>query len=275
MSSPLSALLALAALLGGVLLAVPGQGIGRKRLRVMVHLLSIIGFAAVGSDLARRGDVWAGVGILAAGFLWTGGFWIASIRRRLRRGMRPQGHSAADGPAGRALPAERLARSAAGDPSAEDLAPTEDLDPQEREILRRLLAMGELRVSEIATPRERIVHADCSGGTAEVLDQMQRSRHPRIPVVDGSVDRIVGILHAKDLAPFVLEEKRSPALKGLMRRPLFVSHDRTVASLLELFRSQRSHMAVVVDAYSRTVGLITRSDLFRHLSGGGEGGGDG
>jgi CBS domain containing-hemolysin-like protein len=275
MSPPLVALLALAALLGLLLLAVPGQGGGWKRLRVMIHLLSTIGFAAVGSNLALHGDVWAGIGILAVGFLWIGGFWVVSIRRRLLRGARPHRLSTDRGTSGLAPSTEKIEEGAGGEPSADDFVPAEELDPQEREILRRLLAMGELRVSEIATPRERIVHADCSGGTAEVLGMMHRSRHPRIPVVDGSVDRIVGILHAKDLAPFVLEEKKSPALKGLMRRPLFVSHDRTVASLLELFRSQRGHMAIVVDAYSRTIGLITRSDLFRHLSGGGEGRADG
>ena len=263
-------LLVLSGLLGLALLFVPGHGSGWKRVRVLVHLLSIAGFAAAGSLPARGGEIWGGIGILAIGFVWTGFFWLASIHRRLSRGGRVHPH-AAGSMVGETAGTGRPAEEGTAGSAADDLAPQEDLDPQERELLRRLVAMREIRVSEIATPREEIVYADCAGGTEEVLEGMGRTRHPRIPVADGSLDRIVGVLHAKDLAPFVLAGKKSPPLKGLMRRPLFVAQDRTVASLLELFRSQRSHMAVVVDSYGRTVGLITRADLFRHLSGGGKG----
>ncbi len=69
-----------------------------------------------------------------------------------------------------------------------------------------------------------------------------------------------------------VEGGQRPPLKTLMRRPLFVSRDRTMATLLELFRSQRGHLAIVVDEYNRTLGLVSRDDVFRHLTGGSEAG---
>jgi CBS domain containing-hemolysin-like protein len=268
-------LLVVSVLLGPALFLFPGQGVAWKRLRVLVHLLSIAGFAAAGSLYAVRGEIWSGLGFLAVAFVWTGAFWLASIARRLRHGPHAPVHRREGGGEAAEHGEDRRGGGERESDSAAETGRQEDLDQQEREILRRLLTMGEIRVSEIATPREKIVYADCSGGTSEVLGKMHGTRHPRIPMVDGSLDRIVGILHAKDLVPFILEGRKNPALKGMMRRPLFVPEDRTVANLLELFRSQRSHMAVVVDTYSRTVGLITRADLFRHLSGGGGGHADG
>ena len=89
-------------------------------------------------------------------------------------------------------------------------------------------------------------------------------------MVDGTLDRIVGVVHAKDIIPLAVAGRQNPPLKTLMRRPLFVSHDQTTANVLELFRSQRGHLAIVVDAYNRTLGLVSRNDLFRHLTGGSE-----
>jgi CBS domain containing-hemolysin-like protein len=91
-------------------------------------------------------------------------------------------------------------------------------------------------------------------------------------MVDGSLDRIVGVVHAKDVVPLAVAGRPSPPLKTLMRRPLFVSTDQTAADVLEMFRSQRGHLAIVVDAFNRTLGVVSRDDLFRHLTGGSEAG---
>jgi magnesium and cobalt transporter len=100
---------------------------------------------------------------------------------------------------------------------------------------------------------------------------MRETGHLRIPMVDGSIDRIVGVVHAKDVVPLAIEGGPIRPLKTVMRRPLFVSKETTTAVLLELFRAQRGHLAILVDAYNRTYGLVTREDVFLHLSGGKEG----
>jgi CBS domain containing-hemolysin-like protein len=236
-------------------LAGAGGG-GAKQARILLHLFSLQSFGVAGWLFARGGDAWLGGALIVFGFAWTGAFWIAAVRRRL-----------AETPEITGLP------SAGAEPeSVPSIAggSGEELEPQGRAILRRLLAMREHRIGAIATPREAIVFADCAGGVDEAVDRIRKTRHLRIPMVDGSLDRIVGIVHAKDIIPLAAAGRPNPPLKKLMRRPLFVSQDQTTAYVLEMFRSQRGHLAIVVDAYNRTLGLVSRDDLFRHLTGGSE-----
>jgi len=250
----LTVALCLISALMAALLLVRGLSPFAKRLRVALHFLSMVGFCCAGWLLARAGHEWGGLGVVAFAFVWTGLFWVLSIRWRLVR--RP--------------PRARLATAVRTDPAPKEGgdAGRETLEPENEAVLARLLGMARVKVSDIATPREEIVFADCATGAAGALDRMRESGHLRIPMVDGSLDRVVGIVHAKDIVSHAVGRKPSPPLKSLMRRPLFVTSDRPVSGLLETFRSQRSHLAIVVDVYGRTLGVVTRGDLFRHLTGG-------
>jgi CBS domain containing-hemolysin-like protein len=256
MSSHSLLLAAASALLALALMVTRWGGGSGRHVRNLVHAASILGFTAAGWSVARDGRVGTGLVVLVVGLLWTGFVWISSIRRSWLAGRNA-------GPTGRA-----------GDVGREggDLSEGREdgLEPRSRVILDRLLAMKELKIGSIATPRERLVFADCSGGVTEALQKMRETRHLRIPMVDGSIDRIVGVLHAKDIVPVAIEGGPIRPLKTLMRRPIFVSKETSTAILLELFRAQRGHMAILVDAYNRTFGLVTREDLFLHLSGGQE-----
>ena len=240
-----------------LVLAGAGGG-GAKQARILLHLVSLQSFGVGGWLLARGGGAWLGAAALLLGFAWTGAFWIASVRRCLT-----------EAPEIDDLASPGVKQDIA--PAIVDGADSE-LEPQGRAILRRLLAMREQRIGAIATPREAIVFADCAGGVSEAVDRIRKTRHLRIPMVDGSLDRIVGIVHAKDIIPLAAAGRPNPPLKKLMRRPLFVSRDQTAADVLELFRSQRRHLAIVVDTYNRTLGLVSRDDLFRHLTEGSEAG---
>ena len=229
------------------------HGQGGAAARATVHLASLAAFAIAGVAIARGGSVWSGVGLAIAGAAWCGFFWILFIRARAAAKARSL-HPAS----------ERAAHASEIDAAAEAEA---DLEPGGRALLSRLLALEKVQVSELLVPRERIVYADLAGGLGEVLDKIRSTGHLRIPMADGSLDRIVGIAYAKDLIPLAAEGRPSPPLKGRIRRPIFVPKDRTAASLLDLFRSQRGHLAIVVDEYSRTAGLVTRDDVFRRLAG--------
>ena len=249
--------------LGAALLAVPllfltGRGQVVRSLRILIHLVSFQAFGVAGWLVARDRLTWLGLLLVLFGFTWTGIFWIVSIRRRIVKN--PVWAGEVGQRSGRQAP-----RNQADDEGGE-------LEPRGRVILDRLIAMKELRVGHVATARERIVSADCSGGIGEVIERMRSSRYLRIPMTDGSLDRIIGVVHAKDVVPLALPQRRDRPLKTLMRRPLFISRDQTMSHLLELFRSQRGHLAIVVDEYNRTLGLVSRGDVFRHLSGGEEGG---
>ncbi len=230
-----------------------GQGSSMRVIRFSFHTLSILCFGFAGWSMAREWPGWSGLLLILLGVVWTGIFWVASIHRRL------------------ADLSTWMSDSVRADGSLQSVGETSEvpggLEPRGRAILRRLVSMRERTVGSVVTDREMIVSADCAGGVAEALKQMKRSRYMRIPMTDGSLDRIVGVVHAKDIVPLAFEEGRPRPLKSLMRRPLFVSRDQTISALLELFRAQRGHLAIVVDEYGRTLGLVSRDDVFRHLSG--------
>jgi CBS domain containing-hemolysin-like protein len=242
----------------GVFFAIPlpfvsGAGTLRRLERILFHVLAMQSFAVAGWLLESSGRAGGGWVVLA-GFVTVGVFWVGSVRRRIRESRME-----------RLLPVQGPASAPAEGDAVE---PGESLEPSGRMILMRLLSLRELPVGSIATPREEIVYADCAAGVRGAVDQIRASGFLRIPMVDGSLDRIIGIVHAKDILRHDAVERNAPPLKSLLRRPLFVGQEKTAASLLETFRSQRSHMAIVVDVFGRTTGLITRDDLFHHLSGG-------
>ena len=245
------AILALSVVLALGLLLLPGESRRMRTVRGLVHVASLLGFGLAGWSLGRGSHGSLAIPVLLSGFVLTGILWIVSIRRRFAGGP-AEGQGISDDPGAE----ERPGIDAAG-----------DLGPQGRAILDRLVEMKRKPIASLGTPRERIVHAERDGGIEAALSLMRRRRFLRIPMVDGSLDRIVGVLHAKDVVPGWLDGTRDRPLKMILRRPLFVSSDRTIASLIELFRSQRGHLAIVVDEYNRTLALVSRDDVFRYLSG--------
>lgn len=246
------ALLALAILLAPAILLVQGRDRRATYLRGGLHLASMVGFTLAGWLLVRGDATWERLAFIVFGLGWTGPFWIVGLRHRHPRPL-PAGEAA------EAVPEDLL-----------DLPADEALEPRAQDSLERLLEISRLRVGAIATARDRIVYADCADGLGGALLKIRQSGFLRIPMADGGLDRIVGVIHAKDLIPSAMGGRPAGPLRSMMRRTFFISRDATVAGLLDLFRSQRGHLAIVVDEYNRTVGIVTRSDLFRHLAGGDE-----
>lgn len=256
----MNAIVVVAALLGAILSPVLMiHWVGRRDhrfLRGMIHMTILAAFAVAGGAHAREGSVWVAFAIVAAGTFWSGIFWVLSIRNIQSNGFED------------AIESEPLPDGESG------IAPetAAGLEPAGRALLARFLDLERSPVGEMTIPRDRIVYAELSGGAGEVLAKIRASGHLRIPMADRSLDRIVGVAYAKDLIPHLGEGKPAPPLKGLMRRPIFVSKDRRASGLLDLFRTHRGHLAIVVDEYGRTVGLVTRDDVFRALAGNGEAG---
>ena len=93
------------------------------------------------------------------------------------------------------------------------------------------------------------------------------SGHSRIPVYEGSVDAILGTIHAKDLLPALARGEREADLRALLRPPLLVPENRRVDELLDEFRRRNNHLAIVQDEYGGTAGLVTLEDLLEELVG--------
>jgi CBS domain containing-hemolysin-like protein len=135
-------------------------------------------------------------------------------------------------------------------------------------LLLRVLALEALPVESIMTPRERVATVDGSASPADAVERMRASGRARLPVtVDGSLDRILGVVHAKDLVPLVVDGGIATPLRRHVRRCLRVPRDQPVARLLADFRRNRVHFGIVTDPLGRTLGLVTMGDVFARLAG--------
>jgi len=137
------------------------------------------------------------------------------------------------------------------------------LGKDEREMIDSVMEFAEETVDRIMTPRVALQAFPVGTPREEIVRAVARGIHSRTLIYKGSIDRIVGVLHTKDV---LLNPNRDPY--SLMRRPLFVHERRPLTGLLHEFRRGKQHMAVVVDEYGGTSGCVTLNDLMEEIFGG-------
>lgn len=142
----------------------------------------------------------------------------------------------------------------------------ETLSSDERDMLHNMLLMGELTVSDVMIPRTEIVAVDHDITLTELKAVLQEQRHTRMPVYKGTLDRLLGFIHLKDLVPALAGDEAFDIDK-VMRDILFVAPSMKVVDLLVQMRVSGDHMAIVVDEYGGTDGLVTLEDLFEEIVG--------
>jgi putative hemolysin len=142
-----------------------------------------------------------------------------------------------------------------------------DLEEGEREMIASVIELGEQPVREVMVPRIDIVAAPDNSTVRDVLDRIVESGHSRIPIFDGSIDNITGVIYAKDLLRFLRDGPQSAPVKPLAREPSFVPETKKVDELLHEMQQRHVHLAVVVDEYGGTAGLITIEDLIEEIVG--------
>ena len=143
-----------------------------------------------------------------------------------------------------------------------------DLSSFEREMLRNLLHFGERDAGDVAIPRGEIVALPDKASWDEVVAAFAEHGHSRLPVYRDSLDEIVGMMLMKDVFPHLAASKPPKAhWTSLMRQPLFVPQARRALDVLADMRGSRVHLAVVVDEYSGTDGIITFEDLVEEIIG--------
>lgn len=141
------------------------------------------------------------------------------------------------------------------------------LEEEEHRRLRRVLRFGERRVREVMVPRTRIRAISAAAATDEVLATMAASTFTRLPVFEGDLDHIVGIVHVKDLAIALARDPEHITLAALIRAVPSVPFGVPVDEVLALLRRDRAQMAVVLDEYGGTAGLVTMEDLVEEVLG--------
>ena len=136
----------------------------------------------------------------------------------------------------------------------------------ENELLKNLAGLRGITASDVMVPRVNIVSVAMSDNFKDIVKQLIKTNHSRVPVRNDSLDDIVGILHIKDvLANLFLKEK--PNIKSLLKKPFFVSPSISLLDLLYEMRVKRRHLALVVDEYGGIDGLVTIEDLVEELVG--------
>lgn len=137
----------------------------------------------------------------------------------------------------------------------------------DKEMLRGILQFGDTSASEIMTPRIDITDIPLTASFSEVMHTVNESGYARIPVYDGTQDHIAGILYSRDLLPYVESRPADFDWHSLLREPYYVPESRMIDDLLEDFRRRHQHLAIVVDEYGGTQGLVTMEDVLEEIVG--------
>ena len=154
---------------------------------------------------------------------------------------------------------------------AEEESPAEDaggLSSVERQMLRNLLNFGDRTAGDVAMPRSDIIAVPQTISFPDLVAAFAEAGHSRLPVYKDSLDEVVGMIHIKDVFAILAAKAEPPVdISALMREPRYVPQSMGVLDLLADMRSTRTHLAVVLDEYSGTDGIITIEDLVEEIVG--------
>jgi CBS domain containing-hemolysin-like protein len=151
---------------------------------------------------------------------------------------------------------------------AEDERPIAgDLTPTERQMLRNLLHFGERTAGDVCVTRGEIMAVPSTIAFDDLVRAFADAEHSRLPVYGKSLDKVIGMIHIKDVFKAQEDPTRDRSTQALLREPLFVPESMSVIDLLARMRSQRIHLAIVVDEFGGTEGLVTIEDVVEEIVG--------
>ena len=142
----------------------------------------------------------------------------------------------------------------------------ESLEAEERQMIRHVVEFGDTTAREIMVPRIDMVALEVNTPVDEVIETITKCGHTRIPVYREKIDDIVGVLYVKDLITY-LYERKPVVLKDIIREAEFVPEAQKIDDILRLFKRTRKHIAIVVDEYGGTAGLVTMEDVLEEIVG--------
>jgi len=158
---------------------------------------------------------------------------------------------------------EEVIESREGEPPA-----VGDLSHVERQMLKNLLHFGERTADDLAVPRGEIVAVPSSISFDALVTAFAEAGHSRLPVYEGSLDTVIGMIHMKDVFALLVSGGEPPGdLTAILRTPLYVPESMGVLDLLARMRAERVHLAIVVDEFGGTEGLVTIEDVVEEIVG--------
>ncbi len=137
------------------------------------------------------------------------------------------------------------------------------------DMLDKVFNLGDTTVREVMVPRTEMVCVEADDTLAAVARVFARNAYSRVPVFEVSIDKIIGVLHSKDMmrAVLIADRTRQPTIRQMIRQPFFVPDSQKADELLNDFRKRRQYMALVLDEFGGTAGLITLNDLVTRIIG--------
>ena len=181
--------------------------------------------------------------------------WIgAAVERALARALPPADE-------------KKVARESSVERFREVVAAEAHVSPGEEEILHGVFSLGDTEVQEIMVPRVDVIGIEKSTPWSETLDRIRSSEHARFPVYDETLDNVVGILYAKDLLRAVVDDVEPDDWAALIRPAAFIPATKTIDQQLRDFKAQRTHIAVVIDEFGGTAGIVTIEDVLEEIVG--------
>jgi len=141
------------------------------------------------------------------------------------------------------------------------------LDPSSREMIEGIMGFTHMLVREIMIPRTEIVAVSTEATMEEIIDEVTESRHTRIPVYRGTIDNIVGILNVKDMLQFWSKQINKDDLLACLSTPYYIPETKNTHLLFYELKENKKHMAIVIDEYGGTAGLITLENLLEEIVG--------
>ncbi|WP_421942040.1 hemolysin family protein [Pedobacter sp.] len=141
------------------------------------------------------------------------------------------------------------------------------LDNNEHELIKNVFDFNERVVKNIMVPRTKISGVELTSPKEEVIDIIIKEGYSRLPVYDDSMDKIVGIIHAKDILPLVASGNQTWTLNDIIRKPYFVTETKKINDLMSELQSNRIQIAIVLDEFGGTAGMVTLEDIVEELVG--------
>jgi putative hemolysin len=142
------------------------------------------------------------------------------------------------------------------------------LEAEEEQMINAVIELGDRRLHEVMVPRIAIVALPVTATLDEAIDLIVEEGHSRVPVYEESIDGVIGIVYAKDLLPVLkVGSNARPTVRALLRTPLFVPESMSIDDLLHEFQRRKVHIAIVLDEYGGTAGLLTIEDLLEEIVG--------
>lgn len=141
------------------------------------------------------------------------------------------------------------------------------IEESDRELIQSVVAFGDKTVREVMTPRPSIVAIDADQPLEDLRELVIHEQYSRIPAYEGSIDRIIGFVHVRDMFELDEDERGRRKVRDLVRPVRFVPETKRVNNLLREMQIDRAHLAIVVDEYGNTAGLATMEDLVEEVFG--------